>query len=543
MQTKRKVRGGAALVKALEANGVTTTFGIPGVHTLDVYDALIDSDVIQTILPRHEQGAGFMADGYARVTGKPGVAIIVTGPGVTNIATAVGGAFADSSKVLVIATNLEREFLDTLEGNLHEIQDQMGVIAPLTKWSRRVMSAADIPSTIAEALSELDTGRPRPVYVEIPLDVLAEEVEIDVFPTAMSRDARPEPDAIRRAAELIRQSERVVILAGGGAVDERASKLLIEFVELVGGVVFTSLMGKGAIPEDHPRALGAIGYRWSPASPIVPFLEGSDLGIAIGTGLGVRTTAEGTMPLPDRLIHIDIDESEIGSRYATDVGIVADAALTLEALIAAVREHGGPSGSWNTDDIARGRERNFSPADERAARYVPYLHALRDALPRDAIVINDMTMMCYEGVRYFPVYEPRTYTFPRGFGTLGSSLPTAFGAKLGRSDRTVVSLNGDGGIQFTLTELGAAVHHRIPVPIVIFNDSTHTAVKAAQQRTYPGRFIDVDLVNPDYVKIADAYGIPGYRASSPDELNDTLRSVLRATMPVIIDVPIALERY
>jgi thiamine pyrophosphate-dependent acetolactate synthase large subunit-like protein len=542
-QVKRKVRGGTALVKALEANGVTTTFGIPGVHTLDVYDALIDSDFIRTILPRHEQGAGFMADGYARATGKPGVAIIVTGPGVTNIATAVGEAFADSSKMLVIATNLEREYLDTLQGNLHEIQDQMGVLKPLTKWSKRVMSAAEIPSTIAEALTELESGRPRPVYVEIPLDVLAEETEVDEFPVARPRPASPDRGPVREAADLIRQANRIVLFAGGGAVDERASAALTELAEVVGGVVYTSLMGKGAIADDHPRALGATGYRWTPDSPIVPFLEGSDLAIVVGTGLGVRTTLNGTMPLPENLIHIDIDEAEIGARYPTSVGIVADAALTLEALVEAVRRDGGPRDRWPETAIAEGRRANFAPADERAARYVPYLQAVRDALPRDAIVVNDMTMMSYEGVRYFPVYEPRTYTFPRGFGTLGSSLPTAFGAKLGRPDRTVVSFNGDGGIQFTLTELGAAVHHQIPVPVIIFNDNTHTAVKAAQQRTYPGRFIDVDLINPDYVKIAEAYGIPGYRARSADQLNAVLSSVLDASGPVIIDVPIALERY
>ena len=318
---------------------------------------------------------------------------------------------------------------------------------------------------------------------------------------------------------------------------------LTEFAEQTGAAVFTSLMGKGSIAEDHPRALGAFGYRWSEESPIVPFMKGSDVCLAIGTGLGVRTTAKGTMPLPGRLIHVDLDENEFNKRYQADVTIQADAAETLRALIEDVKRNGGPTESWDEAEIAAGREANFSPADERAAGYVPYLQAMRAAIPRDGIVVNDMTMMSYEAARYFPVYEPRTYTFPRGFGTLGSSLPTAIGAKVARLDRDVVSINGDGGIQFTLTELGAAVHHRIPVTFVIFNDSTHTAVKAAQQRTYPGRCIDVDLVNPDYVKIAEAYGIPGWRAGSPDELQSLMQDARRAGSPVVIDVPISLERY
>lgn len=543
MAVKRKVRGGVALIKALEAHGVRTTFGIPGVHTLDAYDALYDSDSITTILPRHEQGAGYMADGAYRATGKPGVALVVTGPGVTNVVTAAGEAFADSSRVVFIATNLERQYLDTLEGNLHEMKDQMGVMRPVTKWAHRVMSAKEIPSAVAEAFRQVQTGRGRPVYLEIPIDVMAEEVEIDDLPVGEGERTAPDPAQVAEAADLIAAANRVFIIAGGGCVDDEVSPLLRELAHELGAPVCTSLMGKGAIPEDDDYAVGAFGYRWTPESPIAPLMKGSDLAIAIGTGLGVRTTAQGTMPLPTPLIHIDIDPHEIGRRYPTAVGIVADAALTLKALLEAVRAGQRPKDRWSVDEIRAVREANFHPADERAERYVAYLRALREATPRDAIVTCDMTMMCYEAVRYFPVYEPRTFTFPRGFGTLGSSLPTALGAKIARPDRKVVSLNGDGGFQFTMQELGAAVHHRIPVAIVIFNDSTHTAVKVAQRSAYPGRYIDVDLVNPDYVKLAGAYGITAVRAESPAALSEALASALQREEPVLIDVPIKLEQY
>jgi acetolactate synthase-1/2/3 large subunit len=538
-----RVRGGAAIVKALEANGVDTVFGIPGVHNLDIYDVLFDTPSMTNILARHEQGAGFMADGYYRATGKPGVALIVTGPGVTNVATAVGEAFADSSSVFVIATNLERRYLDQLEGNLHEMTDQMGVMRPLVKWSRRVMDAREIPDAMEGAFVAIATGRPRPVYLEVPIDVMAEEAGLPALASASAPAPRPIDAEIQQAAELIAGAERVMIFAGGGATSDAAAAALTALASELGAPVVTSLMGKGAIPADHPYAVGAFGYRWSGDNPTAEIMRGSDLAIVAGSGLGVRTTGDGAMPLPAKLIHIDIDPAEHGKRYHTDVSIVADAARALGALLDAVRAGRRPRGRWNADDVALVRDKLNEPADARVAGYLPYLDALRAGMERDAILCNDMTMMAYEGARYFPVYEPRTYTFPRGFGTLGSALPTAIGAKVGRPDRQVVAMAGDGGFQFTMEELGAAVHHRIPVTTVIFDDSTHTAVKAAQKRTYPGRYVAVDLVNPDYVKLAEAYGIEGVRAQSPAALAEALRRARHSELPVIIDVPIDLEAY
>src|SRR5690606_326218 len=276
-------------------------------------------------------------DGAYRATGKPGVALIVTGPGVTNVVTAAGEAFADSSRIVIIATNLERKYLDTLEGNLHEMKDQMGVMRPVTKWAHRVMSAKEIPGAVAEAFRQVQTGRGRPVYLEIPIDVMAEEVEIDELPVGEGERTAPNPEQVAEAADLIAAANRVIIFAGGGCDDEEVSPLLRELAHELGAPVCTSLMGKGAISEDDDYAVGAFGYRWSPESPIASLMKGSDLTIAIGTGLGVRTTAQGTMPLPTPLIHIDIDPHEIGRRYPTAVGIVADAALTLKALLEAVR--------------------------------------------------------------------------------------------------------------------------------------------------------------------------------------------------------------
>jgi acetolactate synthase-1/2/3 large subunit len=517
-----RVRGGAAIVELLKAHGVDTVFGIPGVHNLDIYDALHENPGLTNILARHEQGAGFMADGYYRATGKPGVALIVTGPGVTNVATAVGEAFADSSNVFVIATNLERKYIDTLEGNLHEMTDQMGVMKPIVKWSKRVMDAGDIPASINEAFNAIQTGRPRPIYLEVPIDVMAEELELDDITLLSSTSSVDISAQVAQAADLIAGSGKVMIFAGGGATSDQASAALQALAEELGAPVVTSLMGKGSIPADHPFAVGAFGYRWSADNPTVEVMQNSDLAIVVGSGLGVRTSGEGTMPLPSKLIHIDIDPAEHGKRYQPDVSIIADATQALNGLLDAVRAGSRPTQRWNEEQIAIIRDRLFEPSDARTAGYVPYIDALREGMDRDAILCNDMTMMAYEG---------------------GSAMPTAIGAKVGCPDKQVVAMVGDGGFQFTMEELGAAVHHRIPITTVIFNDSTHTAVKAAQKRSYPGRYVAVDLVNPDYIKLADAYGIQGIRAGSPEALSEALATAKSSAMPVIIDVPINLESY
>ncbi len=544
VDTEQQIRGGDAVIRALEANNIDVIFGIPGVHTLDIYDALINGTELQHILARHEQGAGYMADGYYRATGKPGVALIVTGPGLTNVSTAVGQAYADSSSMLVIATNQERRHIDQMVGNLHELTDQMQFMAPITKWSKRAMEAPDLPELVAQALEALSSDRPRPVHLEIPLDLLSEYVERPEIRLATAPTYQPDPNLIREAAELINAADRIVIYSGGGGSTDTACPMITELAAKLHAPVVTTVTGKGSIAHDAPFAVGALGYRWTKDNPALAAFTQSDLAIVVGNGLGVRTTAEGSLPIPSKIIHIDIDDHELAQdRYQTTVKIQSDAAAAVSALLSELGDWTPGSSAWTEDQAREMRDALLAPADARASRYVAYINALRAGMDRDAILVNDMTMMAYEAVRYFPTYEPRSYIFPRGFGTLGSAMPTALGAKVGCPQKQVVAIAGDGGFQFCLEELGAAVHHQIPVQIVIFNDGTHTAVKAAQERTYPGRFIAVDLVNPDYVKIAEAYGMPGIRANSPEELTEVLRSTRGASGPVLIDVPISLETY
>jgi acetolactate synthase-1/2/3 large subunit len=540
MGVATKPHGGQAVVNALEAHGVEVVFGIPGVHTLRIYDALHGSR-IRHILSRHEQGAGFMADGYARATGRPGVCVIITGPGLTNVSTAIGEAYADSQPVLVISTNVQRADAGQMRGNLHDLTDQQALMGTITKWHTSVDDVRQIGPAIAEAFMRMHSGRPRPTHVEIPIDVLDEQVEHPPVPVQEGAALGGDSSAVAQAIDLLRHAGRVMILAGGGAVASRGAPAQIgRLAERLGAPVLNTIMGRGAIPDDHPYAVGAAGWSWAGKGPAARIFTESDAVIIVGSKVGHMTSGGGAMPLPATRVQIDIDPSEIGRNYPATVGITGDAAAVLSQLLAGLGD-ADPAAPWPVADLAAIRAELSQPANPAEARHLEYLRAVRAALPRDAIIAADMTMMGYLANRHLPIYEPRTYLFPRGFGTLGYSTPAAFGAKVGLPDRAVVAIVGDGGFQFTMQEVGTAVQHRLGVPVLIFNDSTYTAVKRAMDRQYDGRSMAVDLVNPDYVKLADAYGIPGERAESPAALRDAIERALPRDLPTLIDIPISRD--
>jgi thiamine pyrophosphate-dependent acetolactate synthase large subunit-like protein len=521
-------------VATLEAHGVEVVFGVPGVHTLALYDALHHSS-IRHVLARHEQGAGFMADGYARASGRPGVAVIITGPGITNVATPIGEAYSDSSPVFVLSSNVERAYVDNMRGSLHDLKDQLGVMASVTQWNTRVNHAGDAAATVAEAFRRLETGRPLPVHVEIPIDVLDEPVPggrpvVGRGPGPV----RPKPDLLIEAANRLKASQRPAIYCGGGAVTSPAPDHILHIAERLGAPVLTSIMGKGSVPEDHPHVLGGL---WSIGNPVDDLLREVDCLLVIGSKLGVQATWDFKLPLPAELIRIDVDPRELTLNARPSLPILGDAALAaegIEAILSGEDFHAPGFGAERIGAVREAARRSAWGLDRR-----PYLDALRRAVPRDGVVAFDMTMMSYVACGLYPAYLPRTFLFPSGYGTLGFALPAALGAKVARPEAAVVCVVGDGGFQYTMEEVGAAIHHRIGVPIVIFNDSTYSAVKDAQGRTREGRYIAVDLVNPDYVKLADAYGIPGVRAESPEAMERAITDALTRDVPTIIDVPIA----
>lgn len=526
--------GGVAVIRALEQLGVHVVFGIPGVHTLAIYDALYDSP-IRHVLARHEQGAGFMADGYARVSGRPGIAIVITGPGVTNVLTAIGEAYADSSPVVVIASNVEQVWQGQVLGHLHDLKDQLGIMRAITSWARQATTITDLPKLVHEALQRAVGGRPRPTYLEVPLDVLRSEGEFDVSCLSLPQPVRPEPSpaTLEVVVEMIRVSERIILYCGGGAVTAEAASEISELAERLGATVLTSIQGKGAVPEDHPRCLG---NTWEPGNVIDKLVREADLAIVFGSKLGAQDTAGGRLPLPARLIRVDIDPSEVLRQYPPTLPIVADARKTAKALLEALKSRGVYQTGWSLEQVQAYKREALATA--WGADQAQWIHALRSAIPRDGILVNDMTMMAYVGNRHYPVYQPRTYLFPTGYGTLGFALPAAIGAKVACPECAVVALVGDGGFQFTMQELATAVQFQIGVALVLFNDSSYTAVKDEQARSYQRRFLAVDLVNPDFGQLAAAYSIPWTRVETPDALAEAVEQALERRYPTLIEVPI-----
>ncbi len=524
--------GAELAIAALEAHGVETVFGIPGVHTLALYDALRGSS-IRHVLSRHEQGAGFMADGYARASGKPGVAFVITGPGVTNIATPIGEAYTDSSPVMVISSNCPRPYLDEMRGNLHDLKDQMGVMAAVTKWNTRVMAANDVTSAIAEGFRQMGNGRPLPVHIEIPLDVLDEPATTDDLPVSRPERMRPDPALLHDAADRLTAAKRVVIYCGGGAIHGYAGRSILAIAEALNAPIMTSFMGKGSVPEDHPLCVGAL---WEEGNTIDDMLQSADCLLVFGSKLGAQATWMFKMRFPAELIRIDVDERELTLNATPSLGIAGDAGLVAEGIASLLGGRGTANTGFDKPGIKEARakaEAGAFHADRRG-----YVDALRRVIPRDGILATDMTQMSYVGCYLYPVYEPRTYMFPSGYGTLGFSVPAAIGAKIARPEKVVVPIVGDGGYQFTMGELGTAVQERLGIPIVIFNDSTYSAVKEAQMNERGGRYMAVDLVNPDYVDLAKAYRIPGVRVHSPEEMEQAIADALQRDLPTIIDVPI-----
>jgi acetolactate synthase-1/2/3 large subunit len=521
------------VVDTLEANGVDTVFGIPGVHTLALYDALHGRS-INHILARHEQGAGFMADGYARASGKPGVAFIITGPGITNVATPIGEAYTDGSPVFVVSANVERPYLDAMKGNLHDLKDQLSVMAAVTQWNSRVMDASDTPATIAEGIRRLNTGRRRPVHVELPLDVLDEQVDGGIsIPVVETERSAPDPEDVKAAAEKLASAKNVVIYTGGGAVESPDAEAILAIAERLSAPVLTSTMGKGSVPEDHPFVIGAL---WEEGNGVDQLLREADLMFVIGSKLGAQATSMFKLPLPAEIVRIDIDAEEMHRNASPTVSVVGDAALSVRAIADLLANAGVSTVSFPKERIASVK------ADALATGWghdrQDYINAVRRAVPRDGITVWDMTMMSYVAGKQFPVYEPRTFMFPSGYGTLGFSLPVALGAKVACPDKAVVAIIGDGGFQFTMAELATAVQFKLSVPIVIFDDSTYSAVKDAQNLSRDGRFMAVDLVNPDFIKLADAYGVPSARPETPEALEAEIRAALERTGPTIINAPI-----
>lgn len=527
----KTMTGGEAVVKALRAAGVDTIFGIPGTQNLPIFDALIDEPAIRLIVNRHEQGAGYLADGYARASGKPGVLVTVSGPGAANALTALGQAYSDSSPVVLISSQVSTASLDRDNEDFHQLRGELAIFQNVTKWQGRARSAAAIPGLVAEAVATARSGRPRPVYLEIPQDILGARGEATMAAPKEAAPIEPSDRQVLAAARILDTAERPLLYVGGGAME--AGEAVLALAERLRAPVVVSANGKGAVPETHPLVVGS---GWGVHHPGPDLVERADVVLALGTRFGPLPTGYWTLKVP-RLIHVDVDPAELGKHYPPELGIVGDMGLVARRLLDALDRIAAipPESVWV--DLDAHREARREALRSRAGDALDLLAALRAALPDDALLYNDLNTVSYWGWPGFRATKPRTYFYPSGFGSLGFGLPAAIGGKIARPERPVVALTGDGGALYTLHELATAVQYGIGVVVVVFNSGGYAAIKRDQERNWNGRTVGVDLASPDFVRLAEGFGARGRRVEKPAELGAAVAEAIQASGPTVIEAP------
>jgi acetolactate synthase-1/2/3 large subunit len=527
-----QMTGGRALVQSLKAAGVDMVFGIISVHMLPIYDALRDEPSIRLIVPRHEQGAAFMADGYARTTGKVGVYCTSTGPGAFNSATAVHEAWAASSPTLQITGNIETPYLDRGKGFLHEANNQLAVMRELGAQANRVSSVEEISYAVRESFTRLNNSRPRPEFIEIPIDIQYATGEAEIVPPGPRSRPAANPRDIQASVEVLSRCKQPAIWAGGGVNRSEANDALRRVAETLGAPVVMTTAGRGAIPDDHPLAIGA----WSGDRDVKQFLGEADGLLVVGSRLAGMMTGNWSLKLPETIVQIDIDPEEIGRNYPVTAGIVADAAPSLDALAEALATSGVKPNALGRSTAEKLREGARTNVQTRMAPLSRLLDDIRETAARDAILVTDATIMGYFGANnYFPLYEPRTFVGPQSVA-IGPGLPLAIGAQAGNPDRQVILFVGDGGFMLTATEMATAAQYRLPVRILLFNNGGYGILKRMQQQGFESRHIGVELHEPNFVQFAEALGVPGMRVDRPEDLAPVLRRALTVDGPVLVDV-------
>jgi acetolactate synthase I/II/III large subunit len=521
-----RLTGGEALVKQLHREGVRVVFGLPGVQLYGAMAALRDEKDMRFILTRHEQATTYMADGYARAGGGIGAALVVPGPGVLNAGAGLSTAYSCSSPVLLVAGQVPRRYLGKDVGVLHEINEQLDVVKPVTKWRKRVLEVAEIPAAVQEAVRQLKTGRPRPVHLEIPPDTLEDEGEAELLPpVSVARAAAPAAD-IERAARLLLSAERPVIYAGGGVHASGAHEVLVAVAEYLQAGIVQSAEGKGAASDQSDLSLGAALW---PKNPLRDYLDAADLVFVVGS----RCAVAAFQPA-QKIVQLDVDADEIGRNHPVAIGLAGDARATLERLLERLRTEAPPRPSRKTE---RERLREALAALDTQEPNHSILTSLRSGTPEDAIVIAGMTQIGYYSRPFWPVYRPRTYLTSSYSGNLGFEVPTALGAKMARPERAVVCITGDGGFMYNSQELSTAVREKINAVIVLFNDNAYGNVARDLDESWGGSH-GAAVVNPDFMKLADAYGVVGMRAAKPTDVGDLVRKAVTLDRPVLIEVQV-----
>jgi acetolactate synthase-1/2/3 large subunit len=544
-----RLSGAKAIVESLKKEKCEIIFGIPGGMTIPLYDALYDclsEKGLRHILARHEQCAAHMADGYARVKGVPGVCTATSGPGATNLVTGLAVAHMDSSAVIAITGQVPRFMIGK---DAFQEADIVGIATPVTKYAFQASSASEIPGMIKTAFMLASTNRKGPVIVDIPKDVMLEEVDVDYSDKVKIggytiRSGEPHPYAIKRALGLIIGSERPLILAGGGVIASYGSDELIKLAELILAPVATTLMGKGAIPENHPLSLGMIGMHGRGEANMVA--EEADLIIAVGARFNDRTIGKmDKFGENAKIIHIDLDPAEIGKNVKVDIPIVADAKKALAALLLRLGEMGSKRSEnpWTkrVESLKAHFAENYKGQD-KGLNPGKLMKILRGVLPPNAIVTTGVGQNQMWAALHYQVLEPKTFITSGGLGAMGFGFPASLGAKMAAPDRPVFNIDGDGSFIMTEQDLATAVTENIPTVSLIMDNRVLGMVRQWQCMFCDKRYSAVDLGKvPDFVKLAEAYGAEGIRIETYDEFEKAAKRSLKAEHPIVIDIPISMD--
>lgn len=523
----KKMTGGEAIVQSLLLHGVDTVFGIPGVQTYGLFDALHGArDKIRLIGPRHEQATAYMAFGYAKSTGKTGVFSVVPGPGVLNASAAVCSAYGASAPILCVTGQVPSDFIGSGKGHLHELPDQLATMRTIMKWAARIEHPGEASALVAEAFRQMSSGRPRPVGLEMPWEVFGTTAPVTLqAPPAYYAQIEPDPDLIEKTARLLKDARNPMIMVGSGA--QHAAAEVRELAELLQAPVVSWRGGRGIVSDDHPLGFTcAAGFkRW----------EQTDVLIGIGSRLELQWFRWPNQPRDLKIVNIDIDPAQM-PRIKPAIPVVGDARVATRGLIEAVQRNGGQRAS-RCEEFEAVKARTLDEI-QKIQPHIGYLDAIRKVLPRDGFFVEEMCQAGFTSYYGFPVYTPRSFVTCGHQGTLGFGYSTALGVKAGNPDKPVVSISGDGGFMFGVQELATAVQHGINVVAVVFNNGAFGNVLRDQQQRFDGRIIGSELANPDFVKLADSFGMAGQRVNTPAGLRQALEKALANDAPALIEVQV-----
>jgi len=523
-----KLTGGQAVVKSLIANGIDTIFGLPGVQLDHLFNAFHDEgNSLRVINARHEQGTAYMAFGYAQSTGAVGTYAVVPGPGLLNTTAALSTAYACHSRVLALTGQIPSPFIDQGFGHLHEIPDQLGLIGHLTKQADRIDHVSQAPRRVNDAFVALGSGVPGPVELEMAMDRLAEVGEATLLPPAqMLANPEPDLDAVKSAAKLLGTAKKPLIVVGGGALG--ASEEVLRVAQMLQAPVVSTRLGRGVVSDANYLSQSApVGHRlWASA----------DVVLAVGTRLQHHRQVwgeDGDL----KVVRIDLDPTQMNRISKPAIGIVADAADGLSSLADALETTNVKRAS-REDELVTLAAAVRTDVESKVSPQCAFVKAMRAALPEDGIYVDELTQIGYVARAMFPIYKPRQYIGSGYQGTLGSGFPTALGVKVANPDNPVLSVSGDGGFMFNVQELATAAQHGIDIISVVFNDGAYGNVRRMQEDLHGGRVIATDLKNPDFVSLAESFGVSGVRAESPEMLKSAIEDALTRSGTTLIEVPV-----